>query len=410
MSDSNLPNTTPDSETSLVPVEKAPITKQSGSLTQAVAGNSIYDILRNGVPYIVSQITTLLAFMQGWSWPLIILAGAGVFLVLTIAFVAIATYMERRKLAQKPLALTNVSQVKERCPDKWLHEIADTQKKSIQSHVLIREYRIQHHNLLRESPFIDFNFVVFNASVYTISLDKVSGSISYGGQLLAETPILTGDSVKSLSLGQTGNCVIRQPLSRDDAAYILSMEAQFSFEKLKIKIEAAPNSANVEPQYLKLPPGMSHEKLYAAYPKLNIEIQQVQLKGLWHLDKPEEAFSEGDLIGSVINIQVRFENPRYNRAVNIQSFKLDTNPQVPRITSAEKGEIYELPHFKGGTPLNNLNQCPIHAEQGHPFEGWLQFILSGVQPESLSRATPRLVIVDLSGEEHRQGVSPLIRG
>ncbi|MDT7779596.1 MAG: hypothetical protein QOC99_2108, partial [Acidobacteriota bacterium] len=140
----------------------------------------------------------------------------------------------------------------------------------------------------------------------------------------------------------------------------------------------------------------SNEEVLKKYPKFQIEIKDAQLHGLW----TEGDAWDSEQIGSVINLQVHFENPR-PVAVEIQSFKLDNSPNMTRVTLAEKGEIYDLPHLKfSATRLDNLNDCPVHTEKGITFDGWLQFILRGVQPQNLEGAAPMLIIADSSGEKH----------
>jgi hypothetical protein len=294
---------------------------------------------------------------------------------------------------------------KEPCPDKWLHDIAEEQRKAIHRYIKVERRLIQHHDLLRESPYIDFMFIVSNHSVYKISLGELGGTIGYAGRPLDKAPMWGGDSLNQLPYGR-GEFRIKQPLTKEDAIYILNNGGSFGFDELKIKVTGNPK---VETQNL-IPPDPIHcQELLKHYPKLEIEIQDSRLIGLWHLDEPEKPFSDGALIGSVVTLQVHFENPRA-QAVDVRGFKLDTNPYVARITPAEAGAIYPFPHSRNEKErLENLNQCPIHAEQRQPFDGWLQFQLKGVKPDELQGATPTLLIVDSSGEKHWRGTPALKR-
>lgn len=316
----------------------------------------------------------------------------------------------RKKIDLQPTqAVAENDCLKTECPDKWLHGAADFQKETLEhSFVKVEKVGIGQHDLLRESPYIDFGFLVTNYSIYNLSLGELSGSITYAGRLLSKPPFWPDNSVKNLRINGTG-CVIRQPLSKEDVEHILNMGGAFEFNNLKIRINSTPNFTDSAPKYLFFTDPIHHYEIHKAYPQLEIEIKQAQLKTYFDPSPTKNPF-DAQLVGSVINIQVHFENPR-ERAVDIQSIKLNTDPNVTRITPAERGEIFYCHDYFGkeitGKRLNNLNECPIHAERRHPFDGWLQFILQGVLPEKLRGATPTVVMVDSSGQEHRRGCPSL---
>ena len=115
--------------------------------------------------------------------------------------------------------------------------------------------------------------------------------------------------------------------------------------------------------------------------------------------------------GVFINMKVCFVNSR-TVAVEIKSFVLIVKgANKTHSAIAEAGEIYEGGRFineKGeerfaGEKLKNLNtrnEPYITAEQDVDFDGWLQFVFNGTLPNDLDGLPAKLVIRDVSGEEH----------
>jgi hypothetical protein len=293
--------------------------------------------------------------------------------------------------------------VKEPCPDKWLHEEAGRQKELIHYYVKVEKLEIKAHDLMSDSPYIIFSFTVFNYSVYKITLGELGGLIQPFGQ----SPTWLDNPVNNVGFGER-ECVFKQPIRNEEVAYLFNMGSGLDFSGLKISISVSPKSEDAPLRYLEFRlAAVDIKELKKHYPSLEIVIQKAQLLG--HFKHKDDKGWDLEPLGSVINIQLHFENPN-PRAIEIKGFKLNTDPPVTRITPAEKGDIYESPNFKMLTSLNNLNECPIHAEQRQPFDGWLQFILKGVQPQSLEGATPTVIIVDSWGIEHRRGTPALKRG
>jgi hypothetical protein len=194
----------------------------------------------------------------------------------------------------------------------------------------------------------------------------------------------------------------------DDVAFILNMRSAFGFERVKVTIAAVPGT--IASQELNLRDSLSNDVVLADYKKIEPAIQKVELKGYYD-------FTVKDLmeqcLGSVINMKVRFENPRQS-LIDVVNFKLDTSPQIERITVAQKGQIHEglnrldINVVAAGKELDNLaTQLPIAAEYKTPHEGWLQFVILGVPPKYLAGATPTVVVVAATGEEHRRGCQSL---
>lgn len=111
-----------------------------------------------------------------------------------------------------------------------------------------------------------------------------------------------------------------------------------------------------------------------------------------------------------MTLWVRLHNPR---PLKVRQFKLVTSGPV---VIAQTGEIQETPHrdvagrhvLGGEERYPNLADAKIDVDRNNITEGWLQFIVTGVEPERMldpSTFVVRLHLVDESGEEHRQDVT-----
>ncbi|MGB9181826.1 MAG: hypothetical protein WCB68_21525 [Pyrinomonadaceae bacterium] len=386
--------------------------EHSKPIAQGVVGGLISALLLYGGAVVIGWYSAHSAYISGkplyWAISLGVLTFLAVAVGINFISLAIARHRSPKSERGEQLSVTN------NCPDKWLHDIADKQEKEIHWRIEVLGLQVSRHEFMRDSPYIEFNFTVENGSLYPVCLCSLGGSIYFQNRLLNGKLRWTDSSPKNIPpLEMLPFVELHQELSKEDVISILNNlgeNTSFNFSHLEVGINS-PEHPKVKPQFLRMFDSEGNKELLMSYPKLNIEIQQTQLVSHWTKIDPND-YLKGDVIGSVVNIYVRFKNPR-QMAVDIQNFKLDTAPLIARVTPAESGKIYELPHFKdvlAGVRLDNLNNCPIHAEQGHPFEGWLQFVISGVQPEILESSTPTLIIEDVFGEKHPQVCPPLVRG
>jgi hypothetical protein len=287
------------------------------------------------------------------------------------------------------------------CHDKWLHDIAEDQVRTLYRWVHLKDCSYSSNSeLLRSDPFVEFSLIVDNRSVYDVCFDDLAGYVDFAGRRLNER-VTWEQRPDSITHGNVAQLVIHQPLTKDDAIHILNtpVGGMFGFSKLEIKAAGYGDSKNfLNPRPLHTDSlYFTNEELLKQYPKLQLKINSAHIQGLW---EPDANIWIDGTIGSIINLEVHFDNPR-RKAVDILSFKLDNSPNMNRVTLAAQGEIFNLPNKSfPSTPLDNLNSCPIHAEKGISFDGWLQFILRGIQPQTLVGGTPTLIVVDSSGEEH----------
>jgi hypothetical protein len=310
-----------------------------------------------------------------------------------------------------------LSKVQEQYDDtKWLRDIADEQAKDIPRYISF-ESRIEEHRLLGDDPFIHIGCFVTNRAVYQITLEnELSGCVYFAGQRLSKEPILLPDNrVKNVRLNEEKWFGIHQRLTQNEAAEILSGGGQFGLYSLHGAITTNPSVAGMaEPIALDLiavnGPVVDTEFLKYHYPKVAMEIKPSDLRSYFQYRKSDQGTDlPTERLGTVVTLWVQLRNPR---PLKVRQFKLVTSGPV---VTAQHGAIRETPHrdtagrnvSTGQERYPNLADLKIYVEKDNITEGWLQFIVPGVEPEKMldpSTFVVRLHIVDESGEEHKQDV------
>jgi hypothetical protein len=276
------------------------------------------------------------------------------------------------------------------------------QAQHLSSLVIVEKIVIVAHRLLSDSDYIKFKFKIKNYSVYSISIEKPRGSLTYNSEPFEALPVLMVDIVRDLQFWQSGSFTMKQSLTRRETLSILNTPAAFAFGEARMPIETTPAIAHEQDLHVGFT--VERDALLQAYPKLDMVILSAELKGYQDLTE-NRLFDLPEHLGSVINIHVQFENPRQS-AIEIKQYKLTTheNAGTSRTTAAQAGEIRQNPAqgVSGeaqGLALPNLNDLRICAEQREPYEGWLQFIVK-THPQNLRGGVADLSIIDVRGEEH----------
>jgi hypothetical protein len=142
------------------------------------------------------------------------------------------------------------------CPDKWLHKIADDDKRDIQSLVIIISCHYNDFYLKEPFPYLLFTFSVINASVYQISIENsLKGTISLNHQRFSNSPNMEQPSLAKLQHGGKIQFKIRQPLNPHEADFVREANNRwFSFKNLVINFTS---DADGEIKPLKLPEEVS---------------------------------------------------------------------------------------------------------------------------------------------------------
>lgn len=310
-----------------------------------------------------------------------------------------ALIQSRERIATLDDELTKLQARDDEC--KQFLEVINEQAKHLSSLIQMEQALISSHNLLSEAPFVELRFLVKNCSVFQVSIPDIVGHLCFGNQQLENAPTFVGRPIQNLRFWQNGGFDLRQKLERHEALMILNSDrASFGFHRIEFPIIAMGTD---EQENLYMNCEITSDKLIADYPKLEIAILASALREYRDLTK-NTRFALPEHLESIVNVNLRFENPRPGR-IEIKQYKLITYNDVARTTSAQAREIRERPAIgvsgeAQGLALPNLNDRTIHAEQREPFEGWLQFVVK-VPPKSIHGTVAELVIVDTSGEEHR---------
>jgi hypothetical protein len=167
-------------------------------------------------------------------------------------------------LAANYISITLIRHAKDRreSKDKWLHEIAETDRKEINSMVRVLEILRKDYNYKSATPFIEFSIQIFNGSIYPISIEhKVSGFIAYGKRRLTGEIAMSAKWVAGeIPRGWTAFLVLNQGLTQDEASFLATdpnaHSNYFEFEHLVINIMGGVHFDNVRPMPIKLTGGV----------------------------------------------------------------------------------------------------------------------------------------------------------
>jgi hypothetical protein len=288
------------------------------------------------------------------------------------------------------------------CPDNWLHERAETQKKALSDYVSTECWIIE-HDLLRESPFIDFQVRFHSACVYQLSVIQIQGSVRFANQRLSRDAVIAQNLVNSLAVNEIGWLTITQPLTREDATRILNQDNDFYFDQLTVELEASPG---ITDGIVLRPRGSIHSSvLRDRYPRLKMQIKAVQsfiADMRQQIGRSEPAY---------ITLEVHVENLR-KEDIHVDTIRLATTLSGQTIVSvAQAGDIYQEMHITesgqraNSTPLKNLANLPLVIPGNGKVWGCLQFILEGVDlmdTLGMDNLTSTLTLTDRFGERHSE--------
>jgi hypothetical protein len=163
-----------------------------------------------------------------------------------------------REAADSPNMTQSMTGVKEPCPDKRVHVVADTQAKHIDHYVILTKIATGDQKLTADVPSIIFGLEVRNESVFDISIDMdvENSHVFFGEQLLAERKILLSRS-ENIPPRSTGTLTFEQRLSSTEAALISKFQSEANtklrFDRLNIIITGGTDCPQVARKYLEIP-------------------------------------------------------------------------------------------------------------------------------------------------------------
>jgi hypothetical protein len=139
----------------------------------------------------------------------------------------------RDTLENKNLLIASLREKSEEIPEGRLSAIAEEDRKGIDRVIRVMEYRVGNAGLsLPEEPYLNFQFHVFNGSIFEISLDRrVEGYVMFAGRpFRGNLEMLASDqNVQNLKHGQTGTFGLRLWLTRSSADLLLADQGNLSF-------------------------------------------------------------------------------------------------------------------------------------------------------------------------------------
>ena len=423
----------------LVPRERTTVSETKKGAIQGVAGAGAVEGIRWGAPVVLAALGTIWAWWKGLAFPWTVFFGLGVVLVLAIVANLITSMIIklRKPSTDAPGALppdpdadhgeckriigsleVEVQNLQSQLQAKAdqadqnarIVALADQQAAEIQGWVYSYQTLLGRHNLLRDNPYIDFRFRIRNMSVFVITAESLSGTITFGGEPLSGT-VQWIEPLENVHPGAgrpqiESECAIRLTLqSEKDSALILNQSSHFEFGYLVIMVTDS-NKATGKPVRLRIDGGLSNNGLLEAYPKLQMRIWAQKLIPLWR-DRP---IVGRHIVGSVVLIQFSIENRR-DVPIRTQQFRLILGGFEERRVPAQQGVIFDNALLQNGevnqtgNKLNNLAEQPIVVERGNPIDGWLQFVIRNESAQQLQGRSVNLEVVDARGEKHPTSVA-----
>lgn len=288
----------------------------------------------------------------------------------------------------------------------WLREIAARQSESVDKFVQI-SWLILGHSLIEKQLFIYFRVRLHSSCVYELTANALSGFIRIGNRPLGsvfpvnQTAIIESNEVQRLKIGETGFLTVTQPLTRDDAVFILNGDNEFFFDRLSIELQTLPETDS-RAKLSSLNSSISNKEIREKYPKLDIKFK---LAGYFHVVERREEVDSRD---QVITLEVTIENARKTR-IDIESVEVSVvSLRHPRLQLLpDTGEIYEKRFVDAdgsvkpvGKPLKNLAASLLAIIGRGKVSGCFQFFVEDVAVDALTGASVSLILTDKYGEHH----------
>ena len=143
---------------------------------------------------------------------------------------------------------------------KWLHELAEQEKRNISRYVYINFREVQYLGLEELSPYVEIVFDIINASIYVITIDRniEDGAVHLNSARLnpKQTEILGPlQYISRNDRGEQKVLIIKQWLSPTEAERIKHPQPgdKFYFGSLRLIVKGADETKGVTAQRLSLP-------------------------------------------------------------------------------------------------------------------------------------------------------------
>lgn len=335
--------------------------------------------------------------------------GMGFALMLLVISYAVKNFRATRTdpPATSTQAIESKAATKDPCSEQWLHSIAEAQRQAIQDHVHIDCWLLDFDVLHNSSLYVDLRFSFTSSCVYKLSLKRIDGRIHFANKPFQESPMVTSNEIKNVTIGKVGWLTIRQKLSAEEAAFMLHNESSFSFNQFHIELAGEPSG--IESDILHINSKVSNRQILEKTPKLTMEVLETKVNSLY--DREVNPGEDTPELGSVLNVRVKIQNLR---PVPVEVKRLIFRVPPQRNIPAQEGQICDIALLQHGeiqqtrNPLKNLNSCPIYLDsQSEPVEGWLQFIIRDVNRRTWEMGSSgTLIAIDSRDEKHSHVFSP----
>lgn len=336
----------------------------------------------------------------------------GSLVLMVFGFLLIALQIRRQNYlmiphqqSQEPAALAGI---REACSEKWIHELADNDRRFIENYVKVESCDIVGHDLLNEL-YVDFKLSILNASVHTIRIDDtIEGDIYFNTRLLRNPIKKIENPARHIRHGDSQHLIIRQWLSSEEVGHILSAsedDGKFILSSLVISIRGVSSDNEVFPKKLKTYGlAVPNKPLLDVYRKIEIEIKQATFRGHWR-------FGTIDWRKLFILINVRIINTRSIQlavekimlSANIEGEDCEAYAADDRVIYESRSYTEEGEEILEGQKFDNLKPASDSLMMIQPkttCEGWLQFFLTPLDVEKGDELPATLTLIDIKGEKH----------
>jgi uncharacterized small protein (DUF1192 family) len=284
---------------------------------------------------------------------------------------------------------------------RWLYEIAERDKRHINSYVYIIFRKVNYRGLDEIEPYIEVIFDIINGSVYNIIIDKdiKDGAVYFNNTPLNSKQTEIDGSLHSISRNENERrfLVIKQWVSPELAKRIKNSQPddKLFFNRLWLNVRDADSNSEVRPQRLSLPSEIAietldklkteiaslkseieEEKAKNAKPNIQGEIKEVYFDRSWSLFS--EPVSGGNYDDYVFYINVYLANRGAETTIKEFKFvfKVDGKPyNGERMTVEDYYVLRPSVTAKKLIDLEDSNDVPLKYSRN----GWLRFGF-GVKP------------------------------
>jgi hypothetical protein len=288
----------------------------------------------------------------------------------------------------------------------WLREIANNQKNRPLDYIRANDCWIVDSELLEEPLFIDVRCLFYSSLVFSIDAIAVQGALRFANRRFTDNCTITEKWKKPLAIGEADGVIVRQPLTRNEAATILSRSNTFYFDQLSFDLEL--NAPEIKDRITVSPEcSIDNKELRTKYPQLRFNVITANFDPIANI---HDWAKSG--IDTEVTLKLELENPR-KTDVFIETVRLAvTVDNQNRVVSAESGDIFEIAFLdekrimQGSKAVKNLGRVPLIIVGHGKVQGHFEFKVDGMSGSQAKDSPMSLVLTDRFGETHVLNFTP----